>query len=141
MCPNCRGNTPAKDAVTRMIQNLKNDGVRFGQLWFDVEQCDGCWNSFGANIQFLQEAVATAKSILGADKVGMYSSVYEWQQTVGSSCKNFADLPLWYAHYDSTPAFSDAWAYQFGGWSKPAIKQYYDHGPSDCGVDVDVNFY
>ena len=30
------------------------------------------------------------------------------------NCKKFSQLPLWYAHYDKNPSFSD-WQ-PFGGW-------------------------
>lgn len=68
--------------------------------------------------------------------VGVYASDYEWGITVGSSCTGLSGYPLWYAHYDGSASFSDFVG--FGGWSKPAIKQFNDHGP--C-VDVDVNWH
>ncbi len=91
---------------------------------------------------------ATAASNMGVH-VGIYSSIGEWGQTVGNSCTKMKDYPLWYAHYDNNPSFSDSWAYQFGGnkgkgiynyvgWTKPAMKQFNDNGP--C-VNVDVNWY
>jgi len=58
--------------------------------------------------------------------------------TVGSSCTGLHGYPLWYAHYDGEANWNDAWAYHFGGWTVPAIKQFNDHGP--C-CDVDVNWY
>ncbi len=42
--------------------------------------------------------------------------------------------------YDQDPSFDDSWAWEFGGWTKPAIKQFWDHGPN-CGPDVDQNYY
>jgi len=44
------------------------------------------------------------------------------------------------AHYDGEANFNDKWAFDFGGWSKPAIKQYDDHG-AGCGCDADVSWY
>ncbi|KAL9644452.1 hypothetical protein ABK040_016579 [Willaertia magna] len=145
MCPNCRGNNPASTAVNYMLGRLHNEGVNYGQLWVDVEQCSGCWTgTLSQNCNYVAEAIQSANSYFqneGAGrKVGVYSSMYEWQQTVGT-CSYFSQYQLWYAHYDNVPNFSDSWAYKFGGWSSPAIKQYYDHGPSQCGVDVDVNYY
>eukprot|EP00027_Filamoeba_sp_ATCC50430_P006162 CAMPEP_0168561690 /NCGR_PEP_ID=MMETSP0413-20121227/11730_1 /TAXON_ID=136452 /ORGANISM="Filamoeba nolandi, Strain NC-AS-23-1" /LENGTH=210 /DNA_ID=CAMNT_0008593079 /DNA_START=78 /DNA_END=710 /DNA_ORIENTATION=+ len=136
MCPYCTGNNPPSTAVTTLVNNLKSQGVQYGMLWFDIEQCDGCWGSFDTNINFLEEAVNTAVS-LGV-KVGIYTSEYEWGVTVGSSCTAFKSYPLWYADWDDVPAFDDAWAWEFGGWTTPAIKQYYDQGP--C-ANVDVDYY
>ena len=50
----------------------------------------------------------------------------------------FSQYPLWYAHYDSNPSFSD-W-YPFGGWSSPAIKQYVGDDYF-CSAGVDKNYY
>jgi hypothetical protein len=42
------------------------------------------------------------------------------------------------AHYDNNPSFSDFRS--FGGWSRPAIKQY--HGTAyECGAGIDKNWY
>ena len=46
-------------------------------------------------------------------------------------------MPLWYAHYDSKPDFSDFTP--FGGWSSPAYKQYAGT-TSVCGMGVDLNY-
>jgi hypothetical protein len=52
--------------------------------------------------------------------------------------QNFKELPLWYAHYDGVLSFSDF--KPFGGWQKPAIKQY--KGSSVlCNVNgLDLNY-
>jgi len=44
MCPNCRGNQDGVAAVQRIVNSLTSLGVKYGQIWVDVEQCDGCWN-------------------------------------------------------------------------------------------------
>eukprot|EP01102_Stenamoeba_stenopodia_P022969 TRINITY_DN9769_c0_g1_i1.p1 TRINITY_DN9769_c0_g1~~TRINITY_DN9769_c0_g1_i1.p1 ORF type:complete len:240 (-),score=52.70 TRINITY_DN9769_c0_g1_i1:95-772(-) len=138
LCPNCDGNSPSSSAVKTLVDKLKSANVKFGMLWFDVEQCSGCWNSASDNAQFLAEAVDEADN-LGV-KVGIYSSEYEWGATVGSY-SGLTKYPLWYAHYDDSPSFNDSPYWHFGGWTTPAIKQYWDHGPSACAVSVDVNYY
>lgn len=57
-----------------------------------------------------------------------------------SACAKFTDVPLWYAHYDNVASFSDWSSVSFGGWSKPAIKQY-KGDTTLCGAGVDLNFY
>jgi hypothetical protein len=142
LCPNCGGNNPCSSAMNQIVSNLRGQGINFGQLWIDVEQCDGCWNDADSNVAYIKDCVSTAQS-LGVT-VGIYSSYYEWQQTVGGQ-GGFSDLQLWvciprlwgvvcvgrwltllvvqYAHYDGNANFSDSWAYQFGGWAQPAMKQ------------------
>lgn len=39
-----------------------------------------------------------------------------------SSCAKFTSHPLWYAHYDNNPSFSDYPKYALGGWTTPSIK-------------------
>ena len=46
--------------------------------------------------------------------------------------------PLWYAHYDQIANFNDF--REFGGWSKPAMKQYQGDA-TVCQTDVDLNVW
>jgi len=131
-CPNCNGNTP--DTAISAVQSALN-GVTVGTLWVDVEQCEGCWDTLDNNCGFVQQIVAAAEG--AGMTVGIYSSEYEWAQTVGESCDSFSSLPLWYAHYDGEANFNDG-AYNFGGWTSPTMKQYNDQGP--CALSVDVNY-
>ena len=48
-------------------------------------------------------------------------SASQWQPIMGSSWTGGSSYPLWYAHYDNNPSFSDFTA--FNGWSSPAMKQ------------------
>lgn len=43
MCPQCSGNGSPEGVVETVVNNLHSQGVNYGMLWFDVEQCDGCW--------------------------------------------------------------------------------------------------
>jgi hypothetical protein len=63
-----------------------------------------------------------------------------WQTIMGSftACPQAASQQLWYAHYDNSPSFSDFAA--FGGWTKPAIKQF-QGDTTLCGAGVDKNYY
>ena len=63
-----------------------------------------------------------------------------WQSIMGSNnaCPGVANVQLSYAHYDGSASFSDFKA--FGGWTKPAIKQY-KGDTTLCGAGVDLNYY
>jgi len=132
----------------------------YGMLWFDVEQCSGCWYSdLADNAAYLMDGVQEAIA-LGLT-FGIYSSEYEWGITAGTSTA-FSSYPLWYAHYDDNPSFSDF--VPFAGWTQPNVKLFWDHGrvyatilksdsllrgcstitnigPSSCSVSVDQNWY
>jgi GH25 family lysozyme M1 (1,4-beta-N-acetylmuramidase) len=71
--------------------------------------------------------------------VGIYASRYMWQSIFGSftSCSSVGSHPLWYAHYDNSPSFSDFQS--FGGWTKPHAKQY-QGDTTLCGAGVDKNY-
>ena len=121
-----------------MVHWIRQQGVRFGMLWFDVEQCNSCWHSdLADNMSYLTEAVQAA--VAEGVSVGIYSSNYEWCQTVGCDATGLQQYPLWYANWDGAKSFSDF--EPFGGWEKPAIKQYADKGDSDCDVPVDLDWY
>jgi len=142
ICPNCVGNNPIATTMTTMINNLKT--VNYGMLWIDIEECGApgtCWSAtnFTANADFIQTAVQTA--INANVSVGIYSSEGEWSTVLGTTSRVvFPSVPLWYAHYDNVAAFSDTTYYQFGGWTKPNIKQY-SGSATQCSISVDLNWY
>eukprot|EP00041_Stephanoeca_diplocostata_P034998 m.1216549 g.1216549 ORF g.1216549 m.1216549 type:complete len:270 (+) comp24614_c0_seq4:154-963(+) len=136
MCPNCHNSAAS---ATQLVNYLKSNNVRFGMIWLDVEQCSGCWSTnLAANCEFVK-SLASEYLRLGV-KIGVYSSEGEWPQTVGASCTGLNAHPLWYAHYDGVPSFSDG-LYRFGGWTKPAIKQFADSAGNSCGISVDRSWY
>ncbi len=115
----------------------------YGMIWIDVETnpSPGCsWTGHDAasNCAFLTEIINRIKS-KGVNP-GIYATRYMWQSIFGSftACPSAASQQLWYAHYDNSPSFSDFAA--FGGWTKPAIKQFVGD-TTLCGAGVDKNFY
>jgi GH25 family lysozyme M1 (1,4-beta-N-acetylmuramidase) len=137
-CPRCTGNTPAYSTFYNLVKNLAKQGVSYTYLYFDIEECppQQCWEtSTQQNANFLGDAVAGAEAA-GA-KVGIYASSSQWSQLMGSNT-SFKNLPLWYAHYDASPSFSDFKS--FGGWTKPHMKQYNDHSDVGCFSNVDVDY-
>ena len=81
--------------------------------------------------------LSQASSMLGAGKVGVYSSASQWSPIM-CGWTGASSHQLWYAHYDNNPSFSDFSA--FGGWTKPAIKQYAGD-VSICSTSIDKDFY
>ncbi len=119
------------------ISNLKSSNATFGMIWIDVEGTSYWSTDQAANTNFIvamaNEGVAKGVSI------GIYTSNSQWSPITGGSTK-LSKYPLWYPHYENTPnpSYSDFVA--FGGWSKPAIKQY--KGTSSiCSASVDYNYY
>lgn len=132
----CRG----KNAQAQVKEDVDHVGKdRFGTLWFDIETnpSPGCgWSSDkGSNCQFMRDLIDGGHAV--GVRMGVYASEYMWGSIMGD-CDAAKDLPLWYAHYDGKQTFSDFTA--FGGWSKPAMKQYWD-SVGYCGINSDADWY
>ncbi len=134
----CRGKSGTAQ-VDQMIAGIS--GNLYGKVWIDVETnpSTGCaWGSdHAANCNFLTEIVNRVK--YHGKTVGIYASTYMWQTIMGSAtaCTGLGAYELWYAHYDNSPSFSDFKS--FGGWTKPAFKQFAGT-TSLCGAGVDKNY-
>lgn len=129
-CVSCGGPSNQANALVSALGSAS-----YGTIWLDVETY--AWpSSLSSNQQFILSWVNTLKS--HGKSVGIYTSYYNWQAIVGLNWTGCSSLPLWYAHYDNSPSFSDFTPY--GGWTKPSIKQYAGD-KTVCGVDLDLNYY
>ncbi len=120
-----------------IVTNTGNStlGATVGMLWLDIEGTQYWSSSASNNINFLWGMVnqAAARGV----SIGIYSSASQWNPIMGGTTQ-FSYLPIWYAHYDYNPSYSD-W-YSFGGWSWPSIKQYAGD-ESFCSAGWDKNYY
>jgi len=132
-CVSC-GNASAQ--VSNTVSYLNSHGATPDMYWYDVETYN--WSSNLASNQAFIKAMIDEGKALGI-KAGIYTNYYNWQSIVGLSWSypSQQGLPLWYAHYDNSASFSDYSA--FGGWSKPAIKQY-EGDKTSCSVGVDYDY-
>jgi len=110
-------------------------GSKYGMIWFDIEGTQYWGSNTANNVNFLQQMVDEGKK--RGVTMGIYSSASQWGPIMGSSTQ-FSNLPLWYAHYDNNPSFSDFKA--FGGWTKANVKQYAGT-TAICSASVDKNWY
>ena len=116
------------------IQNLRDNGAAFGQVWFDIE-APNLWGSCAENQKFFEAAVNEVHAM--GEKPAIYSSASQWGPIM-CGYTGFSNLPLWYAHYDGRQTFDDFTP--FGGWSRPNIKQY--QGTTGvCGTSIDKDWY
>jgi hypothetical protein len=138
-CPRCGD---PEGQITKFVDyykgyNIVNRGTpphSYGMLWLDIEGPQ-YWMTQAENREFFEglKAGAAAHGIV----LGVYTSESQWSPIMGDYTGG-SEFPLWYAHYDGDASFSDFRA--FGGWSKPAIKQY--RGTTSlCGASVDENYY
>ncbi|KAA0166630.1 hypothetical protein FNF31_01408 [Cafeteria roenbergensis] len=133
----CAGKSAA-DQVAGTVSGMS--GVKFGQIWMDIETnpSPGCgWGSdLARNCEYIGELLQAAEA--HGIKPGVYASPYMWGKIAGSACTVGRDYPLWWADYNGVPGWPPFGA--FGGWSKPAMHQFADNGAA-CGVSYDKNYY
>jgi hypothetical protein len=122
------------ELVNHLTANCKSSWS--GRIWLDIEGSQYWKNDFNLNKQFYQELYDSCAA-LGVS-CGVYSSASQWSNIFGSLSYCYgSSSPLWYAHYDGKPSFSDFSS--FGCWTKPWGKQFL--GTTNvCDFDVDENY-
>lgn len=78
-----------------------------------------------------------SKALAYGERIGIYTSASQWEPIMGN-WDGGRQHPLWYAHYDDNPSFSDF--RPFGGWTRPSIKQFAGT-TSLCRAGIDKNWY
>ncbi|KAG9391077.1 Glycoside hydrolase, family 25 [Carpediemonas membranifera] len=121
------------------VAKLKADGVYSSsiQMWIDVENTALYFSTCAENVAFLHKIIDTLHASWPG-RVGMYTSESQWNP-IACNSKEFADMQLWWPRYDGVESLSHNWA-SFGGWSRPAVKQYRGSVPM-CGTTIDEDFY
>jgi len=110
-------------------------GLKYDMFWFDIEGPGVYWgSSTSANSQFFEGLVQEAQSM--SQSIGVYTSASQWEPIMGSYTGG-SSFPLWYAHYDGNPSFSDF--QPFNGWTSPTMKQY-NGNEVVCGIGVDEDY-
>lgn len=110
-------------------------GFPIGRMWLDVEQAPG---GLGANalIAAVQGGVDACTTHVGVG-CGIYTGPGFWK-TYMNDTKSLSNVPLWYAKYNYRTSLSDWTTEHFGGWAKPAAKQWAEQPLCGVGVDKDV---
>ncbi|KAH3756076.1 glycoside hydrolase family 25 protein [Pelomyxa schiedti] len=128
--------------VNSTITSLFEDDVLYhdNMIWMDVEGTEYWIGTCDENIQFLHTVISTAEAMYSDCGlkycIGIYSSASQWSPIMCDTTE-FSSYPIWYAHYDNNPSFSD-WK-NFGGWTSPVMKQI--TGTTDlCGTQIDNDY-
>lgn len=137
-CPTCSKSaaTQMGELVDYLSANCKSQWS--GRIWLDIEGAQYWYSSTTSNKAFYEELVDSCATYGVA--CGVYASSSQWSALFGSTSYTYGNnLPLWYAHYDNNPSFSDYSSYSFGGWTEPYAKQY-QGDVTTCSMGVDKNY-
>lgn len=107
-------------------------GFPIGRMWLDVEQEPGGLGATELEAKVQQAVDACQKH--GSAECGIYTGRGFWQGALANT-KKFAELPLWYAHYNFKKELSHWPAEGFGGWQSPVAKQWAEEVLCSVGVD------
>ena len=107
----------------------------------DIEGSQYWSSSCSSNQDWLSTAITTVNNLYKgcglSTCVGIYASESQWSPIMCNTSE-FAHYQLWWAYYDYEASFSDFSS--FGGWTKPAMKQY--KGTTYiCGTAIDEDYY
>ena len=133
----------SKNPHSQIVETLTHlNETAFDYFWLDIEDFE--WkNDPSSNIIFISSMITTLK-LSGQEKIGIYTGRYSWPVITGNTHR-WSDLPLWYAHYDNNPSFSDygnstGQLGTWGGWITPFAKQYEGDVSSHCGSNYDLDW-
>jgi len=135
-CPTCSRSAAGQlsDLVNHLNSNCKS--AWSGRVWLDIEGKQYWLGNTSSNKSWYQQLADACKTY--GVKCGVYTNKTQWIDIFGSSSYSYgSSYPLWYAHYDNKPNFSDFSS--FGGWTKPHAKQYAGDVTA-CSVGVDKNW-
>jgi GH25 family lysozyme M1 (1,4-beta-N-acetylmuramidase) len=136
-CPTCSSSASSQVSQLTSYLNSNCKSQWSGRIWLDIEGSQYWTGSTSSNQAWYKQLKDACKS--SGARCGVYSSASQWSAIFGSTSWSYGsgDLPLWYAHYDNNPSFSDFSA--FGGWSVPYVKQY-QGDVTACSLGVDKNY-
>ncbi|KAG9397009.1 Glycoside hydrolase family 25 [Carpediemonas membranifera] len=129
----------ASSQVRNTVAKLKAAGLYHSQhqMWIDIENHALFFSSCSENVKFIKEIVKELETYWPG-KVGMYTSEAQWSP-IACNSKDFSHMQLWWPRYDGVGSLTHNWR-SFGGWSRPAIKQYRGT-TSICGTQIDEDVY
>lgn len=105
-CPTCSksASTQMSELINHLNSNCKSQWS--GRIWLDIEGSQYWLGSSSSNQAWYKQLRDACKTY--GVSCGVYSSASQWQAIFGSTSFSYgSDLPLWYAHYDNNPSFSD----------------------------------
>ena len=136
--PSPKSSKSARTQMTELVNYVSSNckSAWSGRVWLDIEGAQYWLGTSSLNRQFFEQLYDSCAA-LGVS-CGVYSSASQWSAIFGStSYCHGSTAPLWYAHYDGNPSFSDYST--FGCFARPWAKQF-KGDVTVCGMGVDENY-
>uniref|UniRef100_A0AC34GVZ7 Uncharacterized protein n=1 Tax=Panagrolaimus sp. ES5 TaxID=591445 RepID=A0AC34GVZ7_9BILA len=133
--------TMSKDGKTQFDEVFNAlTSLKVNTVWLQVTSPIKWSSNVQNNINLIQSFVDRALAV--GVPPSIYTNWYDWQQITGSYT-GFSNLRLWYwnnfgSNIESAANFDDFSS--FGGWTKPAVKQFASN-QSLCGLIVNRNVF
>lgn len=129
----------ASSQVDGLLDSLHSHGVKFGMVWFDIEEnpsphC-GWSTNLNDNCLYMKELIEAMRA--RGQAFGIYASHWEWEHVMSLECHVGAPYQLWDAHWDNQPTGNFI---PYAGWTHASMKQYSGTGQL-CGREVDFDGY
>ncbi|KIH52243.1 hypothetical protein ANCDUO_17657 [Ancylostoma duodenale] len=139
--PQPNSNKSGAQQLGEMVGGLRNCGLGVRSVWIQVTLPINWYTSTWTNINFLNSILARASR--GGLSIGIYTSLYDWDQITGGAKINNAMLWYWNV-YGQGPNAQSAANFNdfrpFGGWTAPQFKQI-GQNESICGVTANRDIY
>ncbi|CAL6103520.1 Glycosyl_hydrolase family 25 protein [Hexamita inflata] len=127
------------EQINAVMKKLLDGNVIDNQtkIWLDAEDTQNYFGYHQENQNFINEMIQVLINILGADRVGIYTSLNSWSKIVDYSWRGVTSQKLWYVKNDGKQNFYDFAS--FGGWTRPFIKEYSSE-QNLCGLQLNKDF-
>ncbi|RCN43407.1 hypothetical protein ANCCAN_10598 [Ancylostoma caninum] len=141
MTPQIRSSKRGSQQFRELYDGLRRGNIVVRTVWLQVTSPVNWGANNQANIYFLNDIIATAKSV--GVTIGFYTNAYDWQQITKGAWVQGAMLWYWNVNgggaQGETPAnFNDF--RPFGKFTKPTVKQF-GQVENVCGVTVNRDVY
>lgn len=125
LCINCQDNDSPPQVLERITNYASLTETVYNRFWISVVSCkndNSCWSLPEANLAYIEQAVKYLQD--RNIQAGIYTDAENWYAIMGDlQSEVLGALPLWYKG-DNRMSFQDFFDRPFGGWGRPAIKQY-----------------
>ena len=143
MTPQPLGTKTAATQIDELYTSLTNAGITIRSIWIQVTSPVNWSSSSTTNVNFISALISRAQ--FRGLTVGIYTSVYDWNQITNNWTGAGQNLLLWYwnvygsgVNGESPANFGDFRA--FGPFTSPTVKQF-GQVESVCTLTVNRDVY